>query len=62
MYQDLKKKSINFQINVLWKLENVGGLRGNLYMWTEHCLKDRQLRMIIWNQMSGWTTVTNGVS
>lgn len=47
MYQDLKKKSINFQINVLWKQENVGGLRGNLYMWTEHCLKDRQLRMII---------------
>lgn len=45
----------------LWKLEDTGGLKGSILKWMEDCLRERQMRTIIRDEMSGWTVVTSGV-
>ena len=44
---------------LLYKLENIGGLRGNLLEWDY--LKDREMRTVIRDTYSTWAKVTSGV-
>lgn len=48
VYLDIKKAFDKVPHGtLLWKLENIGGLRGNLLEWTRDYLKDREMRTVI---------------
>ena len=47
---------------LLWKLENVGGLKGGLLKWMEDFLSNREMRTVIKDQKSEWCSVKSGVS
>ena len=46
---------------LLWKLEHVGGLKGNILKWMKDYLTERQMRTVIRDQMSEWAGITSGV-
>ena len=46
---------------LLWKLENIGGLKGNLLNWMRDFLSSREMRTVIKGKLSGWRKVTSGV-
>ena len=45
----------------LWKLENIGGLKGNVLNWIEGYLKGREMRTVIRDTKSEWRKVTSRV-
>ena len=45
---------------LLKKLENYG-IRGNLLNWIQNFLTNRQQRVVIIGEISGWTDITSGI-
>lgn len=46
---------------LLWKLEQIGGLKGNILEWIKDYLTDRMMRTVIRDEESEWRQVTSGV-
>ena len=46
---------------LLWKLETIGGLKGELLRGMEDFLKDREIRTVIRDQESAWKSVLSQV-
>ena len=46
---------------LLWKLDNVGGLKGGLLKWMEDFLSNREMRIVIEDCKSEWCSVKSGV-
>ena len=46
---------------LLWKLENMGGVRGVLLEWMTDYLTKREMRTVIKDTKSTWSVVTSGV-
>ena len=46
---------------LLWKLENIGGLKGTLMKWMEDYLQGRQMWTVLRDQQSEWSEVTSRV-
>lgn len=46
---------------LLWKLEHIGGLKRSHLEWARDFQKDRQMRTVIKESMSGWRAVTSRV-
>ena len=62
IYLDLEKAFDKVPHNrLMWKLENIGGLKGNLLNWMKDFLENREMRTVIKGKMSGWRKVTSGV-
>ena len=60
VYLDLKKAFDKVpHKNLLWKLENFGGLKGALLKWMTDFLTDREMRTVIRGSKSRWREVTN---
>ena len=50
MYLDIKKAFDKVPYKrLLWKLENIGGIKGILLKWMENYLQDREMRTVIRN-------------
>ena len=45
----------------MWKLKNIGGLKGIVLNWMKDYLQDREMRTIIRDTSSSWCEVTSGV-
>ena len=62
VYLDLKKAFDKVpHKRLIWKLENIGGVKGKLLKWMEDFLKDREMRTVIKGQKSTWKKVLSGV-
>ncbi len=46
---------------LLWKLENIGGLKGVMINWMKDYLRGREMRTVVKDEKSEWRDVTNGV-
>ena len=62
VYLDLKKAFDKVpHRRLIWKLENIGGLKGNVLNWMKDYLHEREMRTIIRDSNSSWCEVTSGV-
>ena len=62
IYLDLKKAIDKVpHKRLLWKLKNVGGLKGGLLKWMEDFLSNREMRKVIKDQRSEWCSVKSGI-
>ena len=62
VYLDLKKAFDKVpHERLLWKLENMGGLSGNILKWMENYLRGREMRTIVKDIKSEWRVVESGV-
>ena len=59
----LKKKAFDKvpHRRLLWKLENIGGLKGTLKNWMEDYLKGREMRTVVKDEKSEWRKMKSGV-
>ena len=46
---------------LLWKVEHIGGVQGNILNWMKDNLTGREMRTVIRDTPSRWGTVTSGV-
>ena len=46
---------------MLWKLEDIGGLKGTLMKWMEDYLQGRQMRTVVRDEQLEWSEVISGV-
>ncbi len=46
---------------LLWKMEHIGGIRGNILKWMRDYLEEREMRTVIRDTSSNWSKVTSGV-
>ncbi len=46
---------------LLWKFENVGGLKGVMINWMKDDLSGREMRTVVKDEKSEWREVTSGV-
>ena len=62
IYLDLKKvfDKVSHK-RLLWKQENVGGLKGGWLKWVEDFLSNREMRTVIKDQKSEWCSVKSRV-
>ena len=62
VYLDIKKAFDRVpHRRLLWKLENVGGLKGKMLEWMKDYLQDRQMKTVIKDVSSSWCKVISGV-
>ena len=62
IYLDFKKAFDKvLHMRLLWRLENVGGLKSRLLKWMEDFLSNREMRTVIKDQKSEWYSVKSGV-
>ena len=62
IYLDLKKAFDKVpHKRLLWKLENIGGLKGVIKDWIEDYLDGREMRTVVRDEKSEWREVTSGV-
>lgn len=62
VYLDIKKAFDKVPHNrLLWKLENIGGVRGKMLDWMRDYLRGREMRTVIRDTYSSWGKVTSGV-
>ena len=62
VYLDIKKAFDKVPYKrLLWKLENIGGIKGTLLKWMGNYLQDRKMRTVIRDICSNWSEVTSGV-
>ena len=63
IYLDLKKVFDKVpHKRLLWKLENIEGLKGNILNWIEDYLGGKEMRTVIRNTKSEWRKVTSGIA
>ena len=55
------KKAFDKVPHRLWKLENIGGLKGAIKNWIEDYLKGREMRTAVTDEKSEWSEVKNGL-
>ena len=62
VYLDLKKAFDKVPHNrLMWKLRNIGGIKGKLEEWMRNYLTEREMRTVVKGVKSEWRTVTSGV-
>ena len=62
IYLDLKKAFDKVpHERLLWKLKNIGGLKGNILAWMSDFLIGREMRTVVRGCKSCWRLVTSGV-
>ena len=62
IYLDLKKAFDKVpHKRLLWKLKNIGGLKGTIWKWMEDYLQGREMRTVVRDEKSDWKKVTSGV-
>ena len=62
VYLDLKKAFDKVPHNrLMWKLSNIGGIRGSLEEWMKNYLTDRKMRTVVRGVKSEWRRVISGV-